>query len=142
LFFGGFTALILFGILINVFNGYLWRKRVGTWMFRLIGLAAPPDLNGEYSGTIDVYSATGQGAVFRTGYFMRISQTWEQLDAQPALFTGAPLASSTTLDAQPALFTFVAPVLPSAPTLPHRFAAATGRAISRRHLPGGQTGAR
>jgi hypothetical protein len=79
LFFGGFTALILFGILTNVFNGYLWRMSIGAWMFRLIGLAAPPDLNGEYRGTIELYTATDPGAVFRTGYFMRISQTWEQI---------------------------------------------------------------
>ena len=45
LFFGGFTALILFGALTNVFNYYLWRMSIGTWMFRLIGLSAPPDLN-------------------------------------------------------------------------------------------------
>jgi hypothetical protein len=79
LFFGGFTALILFGVLTNLFNGYLWRMRLGAWMFRLIGLAAPPDLNGEYHGTIELYSATDTGAVLRTDYFMRISQTWEQI---------------------------------------------------------------
>jgi hypothetical protein len=79
LFFGGFTALILFGVLINLFTGYVWRMRVGTWMFRLIGLPAPPDLNGEYRGTLDLDSATGQGGVFRTDFFMRISQTWEQI---------------------------------------------------------------
>jgi hypothetical protein len=79
LFFGGFTALILFGVLLNVFNGYLWRMKIGTWMFRLIGLSAPPDLNGEYRGTIELYSATGGGTVFRTGYFLRISQTWEHI---------------------------------------------------------------
>jgi hypothetical protein len=79
LFFGGFTALILFGVLTNVFNGYLWRMNIGAWMFRLIGLAAPPNLNGEYLGAIELYSATDRGAVFRTDYFMRISQTWEQI---------------------------------------------------------------
>jgi hypothetical protein len=79
LFFGGFTALILFGILINVFNGYLWRMRIGAWMFRLIGVSAPPNLNGEYRGTIELYSATDRDAVFQTDYFMRISQTWEQI---------------------------------------------------------------
>ena len=79
LFFGGFTALILFGVLTNVFNWYLWRMRLGRWMFRLIGLSAPPDLNGEYHGTIELYSATDREPVFRTGYFMRISQTWEQI---------------------------------------------------------------
>jgi hypothetical protein len=61
LFFGGFTALILYGVLINVFDGYLWRMGIGAWMFRLIGTSAPPDLNGEYRGTIELYSATGQG---------------------------------------------------------------------------------
>jgi hypothetical protein len=79
LFFGGFTALILFGILISVFNSYLWRMSVGAWMFRLIGSSAPPDLNGEYHGTFELYSATDREAVFRTDYFMRISQTWEQI---------------------------------------------------------------
>jgi hypothetical protein len=79
LFFGGFTALILFGVLISVFNSYLWRTRVGAWMFRLIGLRAPPDLNGEYRGAFEVYSATDGGPVFRTDFFMRIAQTWEQI---------------------------------------------------------------
>jgi hypothetical protein len=79
LFFGGFTALILFRVLVGVFNGYLWRLRVGVWMFRLIGLSAPPDLNGEYRGTIELYSATDREAVFRADYLLRISQTWEQI---------------------------------------------------------------
>jgi hypothetical protein len=79
LFFGGFTALILFGVLLSVFNFYLWRMRVGAWMFRLIGLSAPPDLNGVYRGTVELYSATDREAVFRTAFFMRISQTWEQI---------------------------------------------------------------
>jgi hypothetical protein len=79
LFFGGFTALILFGVLINLFDGYLWRTRVGGWMFRVAGLPIPPDLNGEYCGTIEVHSATEPGDVFRTGYFMRVGQTWEQI---------------------------------------------------------------
>ena len=73
LFFGGFTALILFGVLINVFNGYLWRMSIGGWMFRLIGLSAPPNLDGDYSGTVALYSPTDREVVFRTGYFMRIS---------------------------------------------------------------------
>jgi hypothetical protein len=79
LFFGGFTALILFGALTNVFNGYLWRMSIGAWMFRMIGSSAPPDLNGEYRGTIESYSETDREAVFRTDFFMRISQTWEQI---------------------------------------------------------------
>jgi hypothetical protein len=79
LFFGGFTALILFGVLINVFNGYLWRMSIGGWMFRLIGLSAPPNLNGEYRGTIETYSATDGEDLSRTDFFMRISQTWEQI---------------------------------------------------------------
>jgi hypothetical protein len=62
-----------------VFNIYLWRMTIGRWMFRLIGLPAPPNLNGEYRGTIELFSATEPAAVFRTDYFMRISQTWEQL---------------------------------------------------------------
>jgi hypothetical protein len=79
LFFGGFTALILFGALTSVFNNYLWRTKIGGWMFSLIGSPAPPDLNGEYRGTIESYSANGGGPVFRTGYYVRILQTWEQI---------------------------------------------------------------
>lgn len=79
LFFGGFTALILFGVLTSVFDGYLWRMRIGAWMFRLIGLRAPPNLNGEYHGTFNVYAASEGGPVARTDFFMRISQTWEQI---------------------------------------------------------------
>src|SRR5262245_55233022 len=58
LFFGGFTALLLFGILINVFDLYLWRTRLGSLMFRITGLQAPPNLAGEYRGTIELFSAT------------------------------------------------------------------------------------
>jgi hypothetical protein len=65
--------------MLNLFNAYLWRMRVGVWMFRLIGLPAPPDMNGEYHGTIELYAATDRQAVFRTDYFMRISQTWEEI---------------------------------------------------------------
>jgi hypothetical protein len=79
LFFGGFTALILFGILTSVFNVYLWRTSVGTWMFRFIGLSAPPNLNGEYRGTVEMYSATDREAPLRADFFMRVSQTWEQI---------------------------------------------------------------
>jgi hypothetical protein len=79
LFCGGFTALILFGVLINLFDGYLWRTTIGRWMFRGAGLSAPPDLGGEYRGAIEVQSATNPQNVFRTDYFMRIAQTWEQL---------------------------------------------------------------
>ena len=80
LFFGGLTALVLYGVLISVFDSYVWRMNIGSWMFRLIGLSAPPDLNGEYHGTIELYSATDREPVLRTGYFMRISQTWEQIN--------------------------------------------------------------
>jgi hypothetical protein len=79
LFFGGFTALILYGVLINVFNYYLWRMSIGTLMFNLIGLPAPPDLNGEYHGTLELDSATDRHALFRSDFYMRITQTWEQL---------------------------------------------------------------
>ena len=79
LFFGGFTALILYGVLVNLFDIYLWRMKVGSWMFRLIGLSAPPDLNGEYRGALELESATDRGAVFRTDFLMRIAQTWEQI---------------------------------------------------------------
>jgi len=79
LFLGGFTTLVLYGVLINVFDIYLWRMKVGSWMFTLIGLSEPPNLNGEYRGTLTLDSATDRGAVFRTDFFMRISQTWEQI---------------------------------------------------------------
>jgi hypothetical protein len=79
LFFGGFTALLLYGVLISAFDGYLWRTKLGSWMFWLIGLSAPPDLNGEYGGTLELDSAKDGGAAFRTDFFMRISQTWEQI---------------------------------------------------------------
>lgn len=79
LFFGGFTALILFGTLINLFNGYLWRTAVGGWMFRVAGLPAPPDLSGEYRGTIELHAAADSKPVFRTDCRLRIAQTWEQL---------------------------------------------------------------
>ena len=79
LFFGGLTALLLYGILISVFDSYLWRMKLGSWMFTLIGLSAPPDLNGEYGGTLELDSAKDGGPAFRTDFFMRISQTWEQI---------------------------------------------------------------
>jgi hypothetical protein len=79
LFFGGFTALIMFGLLINLFDVYLWRTRVGGWMFRVAGLPTPADLGGEYRGTVEVHSATDPGGVFRTSYLMRVAQTWEQI---------------------------------------------------------------
>jgi hypothetical protein len=79
LFFGGFTALILYGVLINVFDSYLWRMKVGWWMFRLAGLSAPPNLNGEYRGTLELDSGTDRGGVFRSDFFLRISQTWEEM---------------------------------------------------------------
>jgi hypothetical protein len=79
LFFGGFTAMLLFGILINVFDSYLWRTRVGSLMFRVAGLPVPPLLSGEYRGTIEVHSATDPAAVSRKTYFMRIVQTWEEI---------------------------------------------------------------
>jgi hypothetical protein len=79
LFFGGFTTLVLYGVLINVFDVYLWRMKVGAWMFYMIGLSVPPDLNGEYRGTVELDSATEPGTRFRTDFFMRISQTWQQI---------------------------------------------------------------
>lgn len=78
LFFGGFTALLLFGVLVNVFDSYLWRTRVGRWLFRVAGLSAPPDLNGEYGGTIEMQSVGDSQSVIRAVAFMRIAQTWEQ----------------------------------------------------------------
>lgn len=77
--FGGFTALVIFGLLINVFDGYLWRTRLGGLMFRVAGLTAPPHLAGEYRGTIELHPAREQGPVFKTGYWMRVAQTWEQI---------------------------------------------------------------
>jgi hypothetical protein len=53
--------------------------RIGAWMFRLIGLPRPPDLNGEYRGTLELESLNDQGSTFRTDFFMRISQSWEQI---------------------------------------------------------------
>ena len=79
LFFGGFTALILYGLLIYAFNVYLWRVRVGLWMFRMISLSAPPNLNGEYRGSLELTTATDRGTVVRSDFYMRISQTWEQI---------------------------------------------------------------
>ena len=79
LFFGGFTALILFGLLINIFDSYLWRTRIGSLMFRVAGLPVPPHLSGEYRGTIEVHSATDPAAVSRNNYFMRVVQTWEEI---------------------------------------------------------------
>jgi hypothetical protein len=79
LFFGGFTTLVLFGVLINLFDAFLWRTRLGALMFRVAGLSAPPDLNGEYRGTIEVHPRPGAGEVFRTAYTLRIAQTWEQI---------------------------------------------------------------
>ena len=57
IFLGGFTALLLFGVLLSLFDNYLWRSQIGAGMFRLSGLAAPPDLSGRYSGTVEVQSA-------------------------------------------------------------------------------------
>jgi hypothetical protein len=79
LFFGGFTALILYGVLVNLFDNYLWRMKVGSWMFKLIGLSAPPNLNGEYRGTVEMDPATDAGSVLRSDFLVRISQTWQQL---------------------------------------------------------------
>jgi SMODS-associating 2TM, beta-strand rich effector domain len=79
LFFGGFTALLLYGVMLNLFDGYIWRMSLGGRMFRLIGLTAPPDLNGEYRGTLEFQSVTDREAKFRGDFFMRISQTWEQI---------------------------------------------------------------
>jgi hypothetical protein len=45
----------------------------------MIGLSAPPNLNGEYQGTIELYSAIDPGAVFHSEYSMQIVQTWEQI---------------------------------------------------------------
>lgn len=79
LFFGGFTALLLFGILINVFDLYVWRTRLGGLMFKLAGLSAPPNMAGVYRGTIELFTPTDPTATVRTNYAMRIAQTWEQI---------------------------------------------------------------
>jgi hypothetical protein len=78
LFFGGFTALVLYGMLINLFNSYVWRTNVGGLMFRFAGLPAPPQLLGEYLGQVDVRSPHDQTA-FQTSYHLTIAQTWEQI---------------------------------------------------------------
>src|SRR5262245_26289015 len=77
--FSGFPGMLMFVLLLNLFYFYLWRSRVGGWMFRLAGLPIPPDLYGEYRGTVEVHSATDPGGVARIGYVMRIAQTWEQI---------------------------------------------------------------
>ncbi|MEZ6139019.1 MAG: hypothetical protein R3B84_00475 [Zavarzinella sp.] len=79
LLFGGFTALILFGVLINLFDGYLWRTRLGRWMFRFAGLNYPPNMNGTYHGEIELHTFSNSEKVFRTAYSMKVSQTWEQI---------------------------------------------------------------
>jgi hypothetical protein len=48
-------------------------------MFRVAGLPVPPHLSGEYRGTIEMYSTSDPAAVFRTNYYMRVVQTWEQI---------------------------------------------------------------
>jgi hypothetical protein len=79
LFFGGFTALLLFGILINVFDIYLWRTRLGGLMFQLTAMPVPPNLAGEYRGTIELFAGSDPTASVRTNYVLRIAQTWEQI---------------------------------------------------------------
>ncbi len=79
LLFGGFTALILFGTLINLFDGYLWRTRGGRLLFRTAGLPAPPNLAGEYEGTIEIQPDAISSDLFRTQYRLRIAQTWERV---------------------------------------------------------------
>src|SRR5262245_44707724 len=76
LFLGGFTALILYGVTLSVFDSYVWRMKLGSWMFSMIGLSTPPDLNGEYRGTLELHAANGTGPVFRTDFFLRVTQTW------------------------------------------------------------------
>ena len=56
LFFGGFTALVLFGILINVFDSYLWRTPLGEHRSQRIG---QPGHQTVLHGDIQVVSATG-----------------------------------------------------------------------------------
>jgi hypothetical protein len=76
---GGFTTLALYGILMKVFNNYLWRMKVGSWMFTVIGLSTPPNLNGEYRGNLALHSANDPEAKFRPDFYMRIFQNWEQI---------------------------------------------------------------
>jgi hypothetical protein len=79
LFFGGFTALVLFGIMLNLFSNYLWRGRIGALMFQFSGLSIPPNLTGEYRGNIEISSAANPTAISRSGYVLRVAQTWEQI---------------------------------------------------------------
>lgn len=79
LFFGGFTALVLFGVMINLFDNYLWRTGFGWLLFRMAGLSAPPQLYGEYRGTIELHPATDAGQAFRTAYTLRVAQRWERM---------------------------------------------------------------
>lgn len=97
LLFGGFTALILFGTLINLFDGFLWRTRVGRLMFRTAGLPAPPNLSGEYRGTVELHPSAASGEVFRADVVLRVTQTWEQLSViieRPAQAGGSVRAHS------------------------------------------------
>jgi hypothetical protein len=79
LFFGGFTALVLFGLMLNLFDNFIWRTGFGWLMYRMAGLSAPPRLYGEYRGTIELHPAAGGGEVYRTAYTLRIAQRWERM---------------------------------------------------------------
>jgi hypothetical protein len=60
-----------------VFDGYLWRMTIGKWMFSMIGVSGPPDLNGEYRGAIEWYSATDRTAesgATRQGFHLKFCQ--------------------------------------------------------------------
>ncbi len=45
----------------------------------MISLSAPPNLNGEYRGSLELSTATDRGTVVRSDFYMPISQTWEQI---------------------------------------------------------------
>jgi hypothetical protein len=79
LFFGGFTTVVLYGLLINLFDAYLWKTPVGRLMFAAAGLQAPPHLAGTYSGTMAVFLPGEVKDTQRGQCKMKIAQTWEQI---------------------------------------------------------------
>lgn len=87
-FFGGFTALVLFGILVNLFTNYLWRTPIGWTLFRVAALPAPPDLADAYEGTIEIIQPTSGDAPLRVECQMWIAQTWEQMSMVVARESG------------------------------------------------------
>lgn len=82
LFFGGFTALVLFGLFLNVFNACLWKTGLGRLMFAFSGMPAPPHLTGDYTGRVTTHTAGEQSNTQEAACRMRVGQTWEQIGVQ------------------------------------------------------------